>query len=276
MANQRSDVDDDEMTGVTANDEMTYVEEKGSRSDEEDDGTAEEETKEDEGMTSPTEDAETTAAQGEAPKEGGKGLVKPQSAYFHFLAAKRPQAKAENPGATIGTIQKVLGTMWKELTPEDKEPYVQLALKDKERYTAAKQDMIDRGIDLAPEKPAAPPAEDVLILPLSRVKRIISADPDVGKVSKDAQIAIAKATELFIQFLAAKGYDSALISKRKTIKDSDLLQAIHALGCLDWLRDDFPQSSAASATSRSAEPKAKPIEAPTSEASRITSFFTRS
>ncbi|KDO30893.1 hypothetical protein SPRG_04796 [Saprolegnia parasitica CBS 223.65] len=273
MANQRSE--DDEMTGAMASDEMAYDDDKEGRLDEDDEGTAEKETKYDEEMSTQTEDAETTAAAAEGGKEAEKGLAKPQSAYFHFLAAKRPQAKAENPGATIGTIQKVLGTMWKELTPEDKEPYVQLALKDKERYAAAKQDMIDRGMDVAPEKPAAPPAEDVLILPLSRVKRIISADPDVGKVSKDAQIAIAKATELFIQFLAAKGYDSALISKRKTIKDSDLLQAIHALGCLDWLRDDFPQSSSAT-TSRSNEPKAKPVDAPTSEASRITSFFTRS
>ncbi|OQR96748.1 hypothetical protein ACHHYP_13653 [Achlya hypogyna] len=256
-------VDDDETMEMTTTAEIMHMADK---SDDDDDMR--------DGETDAPQDEVVDTAVGTVGKDDKGPLVsKPQSAYFHFLAAKRGEVKADNPGAAIGAIQKILGTKWKELTSEEKEPYIQLALDDKERYAKEKAELLARGIDIEPEKTTVA-SEDVLSLPCARVKRIINADQDVSKVSKDALIAITKATELFIKYLAAKGYDSAMISKRKTIKDSDLIQVIHGHGALDWLRDDFPQTSSRSAV----EPKAAKVSSrtePSGNAPSISSFFQR-
>ncbi|RHY08444.1 hypothetical protein DYB25_009098 [Aphanomyces astaci] len=90
--------------------------------------------------------------------------------------------------------------------------------------------------------------------------------------------------ELFIHFLATKGHDSATISKRKTVKDSDVLTAIHSHAVLDWLRDDFPESKKvpvaaklskkSAAHSNVAATEASPSSS-SSAKSKITSFFSR-
>ncbi|KAH9150106.1 hypothetical protein AeRB84_006999 [Aphanomyces euteiches] len=221
-------------------------------------------------------------------------LVKPQSAYFHFLAANRAKFAEENPGVGIGPLQKLLSTRWNELTPEEKEPFVELAAADKERYRKEEQALIEQGIDISAlsNKKISTTDENTLTLPLARVKRIVMTDPDVQKLSKDASLAIAKATvsqyfvrlssrppqEQFIQFLAAKSYDSASISKRKTIKDSDVLQAIHSHTMLDWLRDDFPEKSSTKLQpqqQQSASKSATETAPSLPSNARITSYFTR-
>ncbi|ETV85560.1 hypothetical protein H257_03268 [Aphanomyces astaci] len=211
-------------------------------------------------------------------------LAKPLSAYFHFLAANRAIVVAENPGLGIGPVQKILSTKWNELSAEAKEPFTTMAAADKERYLNDKQSLMDQGIDIeaAPRVPRND--ESLLTLPSARVKRIMLTDPDVNKLSKDSVLAVTKATELFIHFLATKGHDSATISKRKTVKDSDVLTAIHSHAVLDWLRDDFPESKKvpvaaklskkSAAHSNVAATEASPSSS-SSAKSKITSFFSR-
>ncbi|ETV95057.1 hypothetical protein, variant 3 [Aphanomyces invadans] len=125
-----------------------------------------------------------------------KKLSKPLSAYFHFLAENRAAVIAENPGLGIGPVQKILSTKWNELDAVEKEPYVAKATEDKQRYMKEKQALVDRGIDVdAPSTKRAKSSDDhVLTLPNARVKRIMQTDPDVHKVSKEAVLAITKAT----------------------------------------------------------------------------------
>ncbi|KAF4321741.1 hypothetical protein BBO99_00004294 [Phytophthora kernoviae] len=61
-------------------------------------------------------------------------VKKPQSSYLLFCNARRKQVMDENPGTRIGDIQKIISVHWKELKPEEKEYFVQLAAKDKARY----------------------------------------------------------------------------------------------------------------------------------------------
>lgn len=46
--------------------------------------------------------------------------------------------------------------------------------------------------------------------------------------------------ELFAQFLATKSYEQTLFQNKRQIKHSDVTRTIHTTGCLDWLREDFP------------------------------------
>ena len=71
-----------------------------------------------------------------APKRG-------TTSFVFFSREVRPalvlenNARPEGERISFGDLAKKLGAMWKELTPERKVPYEQLAAADKERYAEA-------------------------------------------------------------------------------------------------------------------------------------------
>lgn len=166
-------------------------------------------------------------------------VKKPQSSYLLFCNERRKQVMDENPGARIGDIQKIISAQWKQLTPEDKERYVKLAADDKARYQQELLDNPEIVEELTAEEKTARDS-NACIYPLGRVRKIVQSDPDVGKISKDALIAIAKASELFAQFLGTKSYEQALYRSKRQIKASDVTRSIQTTASLDWLREDFP------------------------------------
>ncbi|XP_053556688.1 DNA polymerase epsilon subunit 4 [Bombina bombina] len=66
-------------------------------------------------------------------------------------------------------------------------------------------------------------------LPLSRVKAIMKADPDVTLASQESVFVITKATELFIETIAKDAYIYAQQGKRKTLQRKDLDNAVFAI-----------------------------------------------
>ncbi|PAA68270.1 hypothetical protein BOX15_Mlig014007g1 [Macrostomum lignano] len=64
-------------------------------------------------------------------------------------------------------------------------------------------------------------------LPVSKMKLIMKADPDTRLINKEAVLAVAKATELFIQQLGKAAHDFAVKSKRKTVTKKDVELAIN-------------------------------------------------
>lgn len=83
---------------------------------------------------------------------------RPLNAYMLFSQANRDEIKEENPTASIGEIAKILGQEWKELSPEDKEPYASQAAAAKEEYAvviAAYQKKLAKKAKAAAKKAAA-------------------------------------------------------------------------------------------------------------------------
>jgi len=66
------------------------------------------------------------------------------SAYMFFSQDWRERIKTENPDAGFGEVGKLLGAKWKELDEEEKKPYVDQALRDKERADKDKADYEDK------------------------------------------------------------------------------------------------------------------------------------
>ncbi|KAK1152518.1 DNA polymerase epsilon subunit 4 isoform X1 [Acipenser oxyrinchus oxyrinchus] len=66
-------------------------------------------------------------------------------------------------------------------------------------------------------------------LPLSRIKTLMKADPDVTLASQDSVFIIAKATELFVETIAKDALVYAQQGKRKTLQRKDLDNAIDAI-----------------------------------------------
>ncbi|KAK9424348.1 putative Histone-fold-containing protein [Seiridium unicorne] len=94
---------------------------------------------------------------------------------------------------------------------------------------------------------AIPPRKDVTgqtQLPLSRVKKIIAQDQDVGICSNNAAFAITVATEMFIQHLASKALDQAKAERkpRRNIQYKDIANAVHGHDNLEFLEDLVPKT----------------------------------
>ncbi|XP_063057243.1 DNA polymerase epsilon subunit 4 [Engraulis encrasicolus] len=66
-------------------------------------------------------------------------------------------------------------------------------------------------------------------LPLSRIKALMKADPDVTLASQESVFIIAKATELFVEMIAKDALVYAQQGKRKTLQRKDLDNAIEAI-----------------------------------------------
>ena len=73
-------------------------------------------------------------AKGGKKKKDPNAPKRPPSAFFVFCSDHRPKVKSENPGISIGDIAKKLGEMWSKLSPKEKAPYEQKAMKLKEKY----------------------------------------------------------------------------------------------------------------------------------------------
>jgi hypothetical protein len=82
-----------------------------------------------------------------APKQKKEKKVKDPNApkgalgaYMFFCKDQRDQVKKEHPDWGVAEIGKHLGAEWKNLTDEEKQPYVDQAKEDKERYKKAMEE----------------------------------------------------------------------------------------------------------------------------------------
>ncbi|KAI1396230.1 hypothetical protein F4819DRAFT_504651 [Hypoxylon fuscum] len=81
-------------------------------------------------------------------------------------------------------------------------------------------------------------------LPLSRVKRIVAQDQDIGICSNNAAFVITLATEMFIQELSKQAFAVARADKkpRRNIQYKDLAGAVSHLDHLEFLEDVIPKT----------------------------------
>lgn len=77
-----------------------------------------------------------TKASKDKPEKDPDAPKKPQTSYFIYMNAKRPEVKAAEPDLGFGPLTKKLTEMWKALSDSERKKYEDLATKDKERYQA--------------------------------------------------------------------------------------------------------------------------------------------
>jgi len=78
-------------------------------------------------------------------------------------------------------------------------------------------------------------AERLHKFPLGRIKNIMKQDPDTNMASQEAVFLISRATELFVESLAAESSSFTMSNKKKTIARTDVDAAIDAVDCLAFL-----------------------------------------
>ena len=87
----------------------------------------------------PVEDnTENSGASGTKKKKKKKKVPgepkRPTTAFFFYTSSIRESVKKENPGKSVGDLSKIFGQMWADLSEEDKVPFKNKNLQDKERY----------------------------------------------------------------------------------------------------------------------------------------------
>ena len=79
-----------------------------------------------------------------------------------------------------------------------------------------------------------------LVLPLARIKRIAKLDEDVKNISSDGAVAIAKATEFFIQYAAIKTFKTANSKGiKRSLRLDDFFDTVIRDKPLNFLKWDF-------------------------------------
>uniref|UniRef100_A0A803MMR4 Transcription factor CBF/NF-Y/archaeal histone domain-containing protein n=1 Tax=Chenopodium quinoa TaxID=63459 RepID=A0A803MMR4_CHEQI len=71
----------------------------------------------------------------------------------------------------------------------------------------------------------------------ARIKKIMQADEDVGKIAMAVPVLVSKALELFLQDLCDRTYDITLQRGAKTMSSLHLKHCIHSFSMFDFLKD---------------------------------------
>ena len=78
------------------------------------------------------------------------------SAFLYFSNSKRQEMQRDNPDMKITAISAKLGEIWREMTDEEKEPYVKKSKEDRDRYHKEQEVFKTKN-----EQPAAEPVATV-------------------------------------------------------------------------------------------------------------------
>lgn len=89
----------------------------------------------------------------------------------------------------------------------------------------------------APAPPAIEPSPVRTKFPTARIKRIMQADEEVGKVAQQTPIAVGKALELFMIHMVSKSADIAREKNSRRVTAQMLKQVIETDGQYDFLAD---------------------------------------
>ncbi|NWX89753.1 CHRC1 protein, partial [Nothoprocta ornata] len=83
-------------------------------------------------------------------------------------------------------------------------------------------------------------------LPLSRIRVIMKSSPEVSSINQDALFLTAKATELFVQYLATYSYKHGRGKEKGALTYSDLSHTAEECETFQFLADILPKKILAS------------------------------
>ncbi|RYP79734.1 hypothetical protein DL770_006523 [Monosporascus sp. CRB-9-2] len=115
-----------------------------------------------------------------------------------------------------------------------------------------------KAAQVAAKQPDVMPSPVKTKFPTARIKRIMQADEEVGKVAQQTPIAVGKALELFMVQLVTKSAEVAREKNSKRITAQMLKQAVESANEWDFLQDIVAKVSEKEESSKSAAGRARP------------------
>ncbi|XP_054446508.1 chromatin accessibility complex protein 1 [Pteronotus mesoamericanus] len=86
----------------------------------------------------------------------------------------------------------------------------------------------------------------IVSLPLSRIRVIMKSSPEVSSINQEALMLTAKATELFVQYLATYSYRHGSGKEKKALTYNDLSNTAEESETFQFLADILPKKILAS------------------------------
>jgi len=190
-------------------------------------------------------------------------VTRPQTIWVAFCQQKRQEINETRPGLSFAELAKVFKEEYRKLTAEERARLTEICEKDKERW---KNELLAKGIDPATlmakprvrsEKTKQPKKEgetgggentgesgvdELVQIPLTRIKKLMKLDPDVKQLAGDAILAVSRCTELFLSSLVNKCHETSERRGMKTIHLADVIHTVQTRDCFEFLRLDLRKS----------------------------------
>eukprot|EP01083_Nonionella_stella_P017998 50349_1 len=162
---------------------------------------------------------------------------RPPTAYFLYAQDMRQSGLLPKERG-VGIQSQHIGKGWKELLDVKKEEYNKRAEVLRRQY---EKDLAAFKVAHPDYKKLSGALESLLVLPWSRVSKLVLADNDVSKASKEAKLVITKSTELFVEWFAQKSYAWIATQKRKTLTMNDFHRVKQDNQELEFLQAVWPE-----------------------------------
>lgn len=187
----------------------------------------------------------------------------PQNPYSQPLAPQQPYAQQQQPQPQQ---QQQYFQDPSQLPPgvfgDPYPPNLQQPIPAQPEAEAAAASMPPRKARAEPSPPAPPIIDSSMVktkFPTARIKRIMQADEEVGKVAQQTPIAVGKALELFMIQLVTKSADIAKEKGSKRVTAPMLKQVVESDEQWDFLREIVsrvePEKEGAKKVKAEPEPK---------------------
>ena len=138
---------------------------------------------------------------------------------------------------------KKIGALWGELNEQQQQEWNQ-------KVETAKQEF-ERFLDEHPEHKRLLEAQEELkkskskkvSIPLATIKKIVTKDPDINRISKESLLMINHCASMFIQELVSTAHEQQTVPRKsKTLTEMDLVNTFHSNTKYMFIRHVFKKS----------------------------------
>ncbi|KAL4640102.1 transcription factor A, mitochondrial-like [Arapaima gigas] len=136
---------------------------------------------------------------------------KPKTSYMHFAEQQWPIALREHPGVKVVDLSRKIGQKWREMTPEQKRPFVEASVAAREQYNA---EMEQYKAQLTPAQSAALKEERREKMAKRKASRKRKELKNLGKPKRPRTALI-----IFIADSFAETKGATMIAKTKTLME---------------------------------------------------------
>jgi len=165
----------------------------------------------------------------------------PRSGYMLFAKENRHLIAAESCG--VADQAKKIGALWSALSEQEQNEWiekVETAKEDFERYLAEHPE--HRRL-LEAEKEYKKNKAKKVAIPLATIKKIVSKDPDIGRVSKESYLLMNQCATLFVEELVKAANEQHTVPRKsKTLTEMDVVNTFHSNNKYMFIRHVFKKN----------------------------------
>jgi len=165
----------------------------------------------------------------------------PRSGYMLFAKENRHLIAAESCG--VAEQAKKLGALWSALSEQEQNDWIQKVETAKEDFERYLSEHPQHRRLLEAEKEYKKNRAKKVVIPLATIKKIVSKDPDIGRVSKESYLLITQCAASFVEELVKTANEQHTAPRKsKTLTEMDLVNTFHSNSKYMFIRHVFKKN----------------------------------